>query len=164
MSTRDAALARLSELIPLAQAVTFEVDEAAAAHLGINRTDLRCLGVIFESAGISASELAERVGLTRGAMTTALDRLERATLVRRVPDAVDRRGVNLEVTPSSQRALRTIWGPIRTEGLEQLRRYSERELSVLVTFFEQYCALQRNHAERVRGLPSRHGPSPRRKT
>lgn len=142
----------LSLLIPAAQTATQAVDEAAAAHLGINRTDLRCLGVVLESGPLSAGKLAEIVGLTRGAMTTALDRVEQAGFVRRVHNDQDRRGVTIEATQAAKDAIAQIWGPIRADGLAVLKKYSDAELDVLRRFFEDYCEIQRANAARIREL------------
>ena len=51
----------------------------------------------------SAGDLARRADLTSGAMTTRLDHLERAGLVRRLPDPDDRRGVLVELTAKGRR-------------------------------------------------------------
>lgn len=56
---------KLASLIPVEQVATYKVDEAAALSLGLNRTDLRCLGMVMDKGSISASALAEVVGLTR---------------------------------------------------------------------------------------------------
>ena len=64
------------------QDATDEVDEAVADRLLLNRTDLRCLSVLSRVGAMSAGALATAAGLTRGAMTTALDRLETAGFVR----------------------------------------------------------------------------------
>ena len=65
--------------------------EAAAERLGLNVTDLRCLAMAHAEPGMSASRLAELSGLTSGAITGVLDRLERAGLLRREADPDDRR-------------------------------------------------------------------------
>jgi DNA-binding MarR family transcriptional regulator len=52
----------------------------------------------------SAGELAERSELSSGAMTNRLDRLEKAGLVKRLPDPNDRRGVVVEITKAGQKA------------------------------------------------------------
>src|SRR6188472_999459 len=74
-------------------------DNLAAERLGVNRTDLHCLNAIENSGGLTAGRLASEVGLTTGAVTGVIDRLERAGFARRVPDPDDRRRVKLEVTP-----------------------------------------------------------------
>src|SRR5687768_873612 len=74
-------------------------DNLAAARLGVNTTDLHCLNAIENAGGLTAGELARQAGLTTGAVTGVVDRLERVGLARRVPDPDDRRRVNLQVTP-----------------------------------------------------------------
>src|SRR5919204_5347290 len=74
-------------------------DNLAAEVLGVNRTDLHCLNAIENADGLTAGELATETGLTSGAVTGVIDRLERAGYARRVPDPTDRRRVKLDVTP-----------------------------------------------------------------
>src|SRR4051812_20650922 len=74
-------------------------DNLAAERLGVNRTDLHCINIIENSGGLTAGELAKEAGLTTGAVTGVIDRLERAGYARRVSDPADRRRVKVEVTP-----------------------------------------------------------------
>ena len=152
---RERLIEQLSTLIPAAQTETHAVDEAAAARLGINRTDLRCIGILMEQGTLSAGALAESVRLTRAAITTALDRLEKARLIRRIHDTDDRRGVNVEATAVAKKALEEIWGPIRLDGLALLEKYSDKDLEVLTRFLEQYSDLQKTHAQRIRAWKRR---------
>src|SRR4051794_26726388 len=66
-------------------------DTLAAERLGLNRTDLHCINIIENSGGLTAGELAKESGLTTGAVTGVVDRLERAGYARRVSDPADRR-------------------------------------------------------------------------
>ena len=54
------------------------LDEAVATQFGLNRTDLRCIGILYRRGRVTAGELAEESGLTPGAITTVLDRMERS--------------------------------------------------------------------------------------
>src|SRR5258707_13494664 len=74
-------------------------EEVAAARLGIGAVDMRCLNAIENAGGLTAGELAREVGVTTGAVTGALDRLERARYARRGPDPEDRRRVRATGTP-----------------------------------------------------------------
>src|SRR5436853_3010893 len=74
-------------------------DSLAAERLGVSETDLRCLNIIENGKGLPAGELAVQAGLTPGAVTGVIDRLEKADYARRVPDPADRRRVRLDVTP-----------------------------------------------------------------
>src|SRR5262245_59257912 len=102
-----------------------EMDEAVADRLGLNRTDLRCLSVLSQAGAITAGELAEATGLTRGAMTTALDRIERAGFVRRAKNQNDRRSVRVEMTDRAIREVQALYGPLAQEGGRSLQKYAE---------------------------------------
>src|ERR1700712_4654758 len=68
--------------------ITFH--EAVARRLGVTAADQRVLGRM----GVATpSQLAELTGLTTGAITGIVDRLERAGFAKRVPNPADRRSV-----------------------------------------------------------------------
>jgi MarR family transcriptional regulator, organic hydroperoxide resistance regulator len=83
------------------QAATARFDRAVAHAAGINDTDLQCLDVLSRSGPVTAGQLAERTGLSSGAMTTAIDRLVRAGYVQRSQDERDRRRVVVKPTETS---------------------------------------------------------------
>jgi DNA-binding MarR family transcriptional regulator len=77
------------------------------AEVGISHRTFRVLGRLRYQGPpyqLSAGQLAEAMGLSSGAMTNRLDRLEQAGLVRRVPDPDDRRGVLVEPTEEGHAA------------------------------------------------------------
>jgi DNA-binding MarR family transcriptional regulator len=150
--SRQAVLGRFYQAVPAYQDATDEVDEAAARVLGVNRTDLRCLSVLSRAGSLSPSRLADEAGLTRGAMTTALDRLETAGLAERSRDDEDRRGVRVSLTDLARRRIATLWGPIAAEGSRILARYSTKDLEVVLRFLEEGRSLQELHARRIRDL------------
>jgi DNA-binding MarR family transcriptional regulator len=75
------------------------VHDAVAASLGISPVELRCLELLRLEPDASPSRLADRAGLTSGAVTGILDRLEAAGFVRREPDAADRRRILVRPVP-----------------------------------------------------------------
>jgi DNA-binding MarR family transcriptional regulator len=75
--------------------------KALAERAGLNGTDWECLDVLDWTGPITAGELARRVGVTSGAVTGAIDRLERGGWVRRAADTNDRRRVIVELVPPS---------------------------------------------------------------
>jgi DNA-binding MarR family transcriptional regulator len=148
---RARVIARLGGEVQSGQEATDEVDEAAARVLGLNRTDMRSLSALARAA-MTPSELARAAGLTRGATTTVLDRLEDAGYVRRVRDLDDRRGVRVELTDRSQREIARIWGPIVKDGQQLIAKFSTPELVAICRFLEGSRVLQKMHAERIRKL------------
>src|SRR5580704_5335236 len=110
-------------------------DAIAAERLGVSDTDLRCLNIIENARGITAGELASRAGLTPGAVTGVIDRLERHGYARRLPDPADRRRVRIEVTQAFYRAAERIWGPMASDWHAVLsEQFSGDELQLIISF------------------------------
>jgi DNA-binding MarR family transcriptional regulator len=131
-------------------------DQAVADYLGINRTDARCLDIIERLGGVTAGRLARESGLSTGAVTTVLDRLERSGLARRTSDPGDRRRVLVEMTPAARAANEELQRPLVEAAAEQMLRYSEEELALLGEYHRSSRALTEAHAEQVRsGLSGR---------
>jgi DNA-binding MarR family transcriptional regulator len=91
---------------------TTAFDEALAAQLSLNPTDLRCLELVIETPNLTAGRLAELAGLTTGAVTGVLDRLERAGYVARRPDPADRRSVTVRPLPGEADRVAAALGPL----------------------------------------------------
>jgi DNA-binding MarR family transcriptional regulator len=127
-------------------------DNLAAQRLGVNETDLHCLNIIENGGGLTAGELAAQAGLTTGAVTGVVDRLEEAGFARRVPDPGDRRRVKLEVTPKFYARAEKIWGPVAREWAAALARtYSAEELDLIIGFLRRTNEITRTQLERLRG-------------
>jgi DNA-binding MarR family transcriptional regulator len=128
-------------------------DNLAAERLGLNRSDLHCLNIIENSGGLTAGELADEAGLTTGAVTGVIDRLERAGYARRVSDPADRRRVKLEVTPKFYARADKIWGPMAADWESRLsRRFTAEELELVTEFLRATNALGRKHLDRLRDM------------
>ena len=80
------------------------IAEQACQSTGISLPQYRLLGSVTDGPH-RASELAARVGVSRPTLTSLVDGLETAGLLRRVPVPTDRRGVDLEATPDGLSAV-----------------------------------------------------------
>jgi DNA-binding MarR family transcriptional regulator len=128
------------------------IEDLAAERLGISAADLRCLNAIENAGGLTAGELARQVGVTTGAVTGALDRLERAGFARRAPDPADRRRVRVTVTPGFRARAESIWGPLAADWQRRLAtRFTAAELETIVEFFELTGGIGAEHLERLAG-------------
>jgi DNA-binding MarR family transcriptional regulator len=65
---------------------------AIGSKLGVNVTDMECLGLLFFKGIATPTELSRYTGLTSGSTTAMLDRLGKAGLIERKPNPNDRRG------------------------------------------------------------------------
>src|SRR6266513_4273631 len=82
-----------------AQGVIF--GQTVADSAGVSSSDLECLDFLNLEGRVTAGRLAEVTGLTTGAITGVVDRLEKAGLVRRERDADDRRKVFIATVPEN---------------------------------------------------------------
>jgi DNA-binding MarR family transcriptional regulator len=113
---------------------TDEYDEAVARAVGINRTDMRCLDILGQEGGATAGRLAELMGLTTGAITTVLDRLEAAGFARRERDENDRRRVGVVLTEKAHAELMPFYIPLQEMSEKLFARYTEEQLELLLGF------------------------------
>jgi DNA-binding MarR family transcriptional regulator len=142
---------RLGEEIRAGQRATDEVDDLVAELLRVNRTDARCIDILEQHGRMSAGQLADSSGLTTGAVTAVVDRLERAGYAQRVPDPSDRRRVLVELTDLAQQRVWELMGkPLREASVPVMQRYTDEQLELLIEFQRLGRELQERHAEWLR--------------
>ncbi len=114
-----------------------EYDEGLAKRLKLSRTDMRCLDVVGRLGPLTAGQLAVESGLTTGAVTFILDRLEEAGMVTRRRDTEDRRRVWVEIVPAAQDRLDGLQQPVADEMRQVAQRFKADELAVVRDFMRQ---------------------------
>jgi DNA-binding MarR family transcriptional regulator len=108
-----------------------DFDERVAKRLKLSRTDMRCLDLIGRLGPMTAGHLAEESGLTTGAVTFILDRLEEAGMVTRRRDTEDRRRVWVEIEPKAQERLLEVQQPVVEQMREVSQRFKADELAIV---------------------------------
>jgi DNA-binding MarR family transcriptional regulator len=111
--------------------------QTIARRVGVNSTDLECLDLILMSGPSTAGEIARHTGLTSGAVTGLIDRLERLGLVERTADAADRRKVLVRVREDKIGPIAQLYAPLEKAMQSLLAGYSREELKVLIDFAER---------------------------
>ncbi len=111
--------------------------QAVAQRLGINSTDLECLDHVVMRGPITAGALAEATGLTTGAITGVVDRLERAGFAAREPDPEDRRKVLVRAEPIVFERIAPLFEPMQRAAMNALAPYDDEELTLLLDFFNR---------------------------
>jgi DNA-binding MarR family transcriptional regulator len=124
--------------------------QAIADRLGLHVTDHKCADLILRHGSMTAGALAQLTGLTTGAITGVVDRLEGAGLARRVPDPDDRRRVVIETIPHSKCSteVANLFSGIAQATSRLLESYTDDELAFLLDFVERCNAL--SHAETIK--------------
>jgi DNA-binding MarR family transcriptional regulator len=148
---RERLIEEFGQLMQVFQRSADTLDQRLADRLGINRTDLRCLELIFAPTPLSPGELAAAAGLTTGGVTTAIDRLERTGYATRVRDTKDRRRVTVQPTDKSYAMLNEVFTPIFEEGAVYLRQFDVPTLRRMTEFMRFAARQQETHAARLAG-------------
>jgi len=122
---------------------------AVAKKTGIHPTDIRCLDFLSEHGPATAGELAVVTGLTTGAMTAAIDRMERAGLARRTADANDQRKVVVDILKGNFNRLRPTRDLFADEIPSLLSGYKKSELQAIADWNRQITSLLQNTANEL---------------
>ncbi len=149
---RGRLLADLGDEIRASQNGTERFDSAVCELLGINHTDHTAIDIVDRHGRLTAGELARELGLTTGAVTALVDRMEAAGFFRRVRDTADRRRVLIEVTPVVTRVGGMIWGPIAEDFRQLATRYTIEQLELMLDFIRQGNARQEARQARLAAL------------
>lgn len=147
---------RFKETIRANQNATDVFDEALAAFLGINRTDGRCLDIIDRVGRISAGQLANESGLTTGAVTSVIDRLEAAGYARRTRDTLDRRKVWIEVTEETRTINARVFSFYARVYPILMQRFTPEQIGAVLQFLEIGTFLNQELAAAIK---EHHDPS-----
>ncbi|MFE9259029.1 MarR family winged helix-turn-helix transcriptional regulator [Streptomyces sp. NPDC006879] len=110
---------------------------AFAASGGLHSTDVNALAAILDAEGpMTPGRLREHLGLTSGAVTACLDRLEKAGHIRRSRDTVDRRVVHIHYAQEARAAARAHFRPLAVAAQSARERFTDAELSVVERFLD----------------------------
>jgi DNA-binding MarR family transcriptional regulator len=109
--------------------------QAVADRVGMSPTDLESLELLVRHGPMTAGQLAKRTGLTTGAVTGLIDRLERHGYARREPHPSDRRSVIVRpLTEEAERDLGPAFVSLDRAMHELLARYSDAEIATILDF------------------------------
>ncbi|WP_410655622.1 MarR family winged helix-turn-helix transcriptional regulator [Amycolatopsis sp. lyj-112] len=128
-------LARFAHLGREGSTLTVLRHARIAERMGLSATDHKALELIGQTPGpLTAGRIAELTGLSTGAVTGVMDRLEKAGLARRVRDTVDRRKVLIEVVPGALERYAPLFESAYTNMKNVLEQFSPGERKVLERF------------------------------
>ena len=119
--------------------------QALADRVGITATDMKCLDYIDRSNDVTPGDLARLTGLTTGAITAALDRLEKSGLAKRERSQSDRRKVFVRVQKSARmKAVYAAYGQLSRGMQTVVEGFSLHELEAIQRFVTECIELLRS--------------------
>ncbi|MEU5806462.1 MarR family transcriptional regulator [Streptomyces sp. NPDC047718] len=123
---------------------------AGADAAGLQASEWYALSRITLAGGLTSGELAAGTGLTTGATTRLIDRLERAGYVRRTADPADRRKVVVQAVPDALAGVEEAVGPARRRIGEVLAGYTPEQQELLFDYFRRAAPAFRAATEEIR--------------
>jgi DNA-binding MarR family transcriptional regulator len=138
-NSRSALLAGMGDEFRQLSTATILFHQAIADKLGMHVTDHKCAEILLRTGAITAGELAQLTGLTTGAITGVIDRLEKAGFVRRAKDPKDRRRVVIApVAERLEREMAPLFEPIARAMGDLCAEYGDQELRLIRDFISRF--------------------------
>ncbi len=148
---RSELLAAIPQEFRHLSTATILFHQAIADRLGMHLTDHKCGDILAQTGPITAGELAERTGLTTGAITGVIDRLEKAGFVRRAKDPDDRRRVIIEPLPERIKGqIVPLFQSIGRGIADMCASYNTRELAAIREFIAGFNELTYEETGKLR--------------
>jgi DNA-binding MarR family transcriptional regulator len=147
---RETLLEELQEAGRAHSTATIMFHAAMAAHFGLSATDWKCADILERAGPISAGQLAELTGLTTGAVTGLIDRLEKACFARREPDPNDRRRVIIWPMPGDETKITELFTSLLATVDAVTADYSDEELALIVDFMKRAGQMMQQEAVKLR--------------
>jgi DNA-binding MarR family transcriptional regulator len=152
--SRQQLLKALDEAGRRLGALTVLVSDLVATRVGLNPTDLECLDLLCLAGATTAGRLASHTGLTSGATTAAIDRLEDAGFVTRRRGAEDRRQVLVDVKDAGTQLIFPFYRPL-SSGFEKVHaRYTDRQLATVLRYFNDALESMSEHVAWLQTQPA----------
>jgi len=129
--------------------------QTVAIRFGLSESDVEAIEVLLDTGAATAGRLSELMGLSSGAVTRVIDRLEQAGYVKRVPDPADRRRVVVELVPEKMTEMEATMARFGEKSASEIGRYSDAELAVINDFLTRMAAVTRDEANAMRDTPER---------
>ncbi len=150
-SKRADLLQRLWQLGRLMSTQTVFLHQAIAQTVGLNATDTKCVDLILQAGDspVTAGYLSQQSGLTTGAITHILDRLEKRGYIARERDAEDRRRVFVRMQTESLRPLLPKYEAIGHAFMKLLEGYSDKELKFICGYLEKSSEISRTELAKL---------------
>src|SRR5215213_1261683 len=151
VADRGSLVATLEGALRETSAQTVLFSHAVADRAGINPTDLETLDILVRTGPMTAGRLAELTGLTTGAITGLVDRLERRGYAHREPHSTDRRSVIVQpLIENAERDLAPLYAGMSQAMRALMSGYSDEELSVITEFLTRAASITADLVARLR--------------
>lgn len=157
MSVGEDLAARITGLLARRfSTATVLFHHAIAERLGLGPTDHKCLDLLVERGVLTGAELAAVTGLTSGAITGVVARLERAGYLRREPDPQDRRRQLLRPVPERMAEVGEVFAGLQSDAAMLVAGFDATQLEAIAVFLERATHFARERSVLLRATARSH--------
>ena len=135
---RDELLADMARVTREGASRALMLHQAVADRFGLGPSDIKCLDLARDEPDLTAGRIAAATGLSASAVTSVLDRLERAEFIERVRDPGDRRKVRVRSTGRHEAALGAVFAEVAAGFAATTARYSDEQLQAYITIQNEF--------------------------
>ncbi len=124
--------------------------EAIARKAGLSGADHKYLGLILQHKELTAGDISKLTGLTTGAVTGLIDRLEKKKLLKRQFTKDDRRKVIIIPNPeNSMKLLQPIFSELQQKTADLIASFTEKEIQIIERYFLEATAIMNETTENL---------------
>lgn len=118
--------------------------EAIARKAGLSGSDHKYLGLILQHKELTAGDISKLTGLTTGAVTGLIDRLEKKKLLKRQFTKDDRRKVMIiPNAENSMKLLQPIFSDLHERSTNLIAAFSEKEIQIIERYFTEATTIMK---------------------
>lgn len=150
-TNRRALLTELWDLGRKISSQTVFLHQAIAQTVGLNATDTKCIDLILShpQGTMTAGELSQKTGLTTGAVTHILDRLEKRRFIARGRDPQDRRKVLIRVRTETLEPLNPLYEEAGRAFMALAEEYNDKELAAISDYMRKACVTSEKELAKI---------------
>lgn len=152
---KDSQKQAISDLIALIRKETRTATlfvQTVAESSGIHITDIKCLDFLIEAQSATAGDLARITGLTTGAITAVIDRMEKAGFIKRVADSNDRRKIIIKLLVKHPKHLQIAHSLFANQMPKILSGYTSDEIAIITDWNLKLISLFQDEIKKLKDL------------
>jgi len=126
--------------------------QTVAESSGMHTTDIKCLDFLVEARSVTAGDLARFTGLTTGAITAVIDRMEKAGFIKRTADSNDRRKIIIKLLVEHPKHSQVVHSLFTNQMPKILSEYTSNEIAIITDWNSKLISLFQDEIKKLKDL------------
>lgn len=126
--------------------------QTVAESSGMHTTDIKCLDFLVEARSATAGDLARVTGLTTGAITAVIDRMEKAGFIKRTADSNDRRKIIIKLLVEHPKHFQVVHSLFANQMPKILSEYKSNEIAIITDWNSKLISLFQDEIKKLKDL------------